>query len=187
MFAARLGLVIALSMFASAARAEHDWETSATASYASSGALRGGGVVLSGLWVPSEYFATGLMFDAVHLGQSGVANAGPYNFRFLSMFVGAMAQLRVPIGRFVPYVDLELGGTIVDTLESNNMVCGVGSGVGAGAGGGLKVAIASNMALGARVSARLPAGTVGCSDIPGYTRVDYAPLFLAGGSFELQW
>jgi hypothetical protein len=157
------------------------------AAYLASGKHRGFGASASALW-GGRFLALGATFDVARLGAKGTApNGQPFDHAYGSALVAALFELRAPVGRARPYLDLALGFTAVDNIRSINTQCHHDSGLGAGAATGVKVDLGGNVAAGLRASVRLPSGSLGCGASRGPWSFSLEPLIGLAATADYYW
>jgi hypothetical protein len=128
------------------------------------------------------------MFDVARMSANGrLVDGTPYAFAYVSAFTGALARVRLSLGDFLPYADLAFGAVVVDVTRCERTECSIGSGPNLAAGAGLKYALAANVLLGARASARLPGYGVSCDDVNGSWQISGDPLLAFGATFDFRW
>ncbi len=168
---------------------EPRWEVSAGGSGGFAGELYGFGVAGRALFTPSRYVGVGGLIDVMYLRTSGdrAPNSLPYAYATLSSYVAAVLELRAPLGAWMPYLEVSLGGVANSTIDDTNTSCGYGEGFGAGAGGGVKVLLGPHVALGVLASARFAGGSMGCNDVAGPHAFSFAPLVAGTASAHVRW
>jgi hypothetical protein len=170
---------------------EPEWELSVAGQAGLAGDMMGFGAVVHGLWTPSRYWAVGGLVDVMYLSGGGdrAGNGSAYELTLLSTYVAGAGQLRLPLGAWMPFLELGLGGVAVSSLERVNNQCSTDSGVTPSVAAGVEVRLSDSLALGVRGGGRFSSGGSGCTLI-GNGPASLAPDFVllsASAGLHVRW
>ena len=170
---------------------EPEWEVSVAGQGGLAGEMMGFGAVAHALWTPSRYWAAGGLVDVMYLSGGGdlAGTRATYQVALLSTYVAGVGQLRLPLGAWMPFLELGLGGVVVSRLENLNNQCSENSGVSPSVAGGLEVRLSDNLALGARGGGRLSSAGRSCTLIangPASMGPDFV-LLSASAGVHVRW
>jgi hypothetical protein len=193
MTATRASALLLLLLGASPAwgERESDWEVSVAGQGGLAGEMMGFGAVAHAFWTPSRYWAAGGLVDVMYLSGGGdrAGNGAAYRVALLSTYVAGAGHLRLPLGAWMPFLELGLGGVVVSRLESVNNQCGENSGVSPSLAAGVKVRLSDNLALGVRGGGRLSSAGRSCTligDGPASVGPDFV-LLSASAGVHVRW
>lgn len=186
---ARFASALIVLTLAQPARAdEPQWEVGADAQVGFAGEAHGFGAVVHGLHRSTPYLAFGGLVDVMHLSGGGdrAFNGKPYRLSLVSTYVAGVAQLRAPLGTWMPFVELGAGALLNATLDSVNNQCSAPSGATLSVSAGLNVQLARNVAIGVRGGGRLSLG--GCDEALGPASLLPGPVLLtAAAGAQVHW
>lgn len=169
---------------------EPQWELSVAGQAGLAGEMMGFGAVAHALWTPSPYWAVGGLVDVMHLSGSGdrAGNGGAYESTLLSTYVAGTGQLRLPLGVWMPYLELGLGGVAISSLERVNNQCYPASGFAPGLAAGVKVRLSDALALGVRGGGRFSSAGNACTLIAGPASLTPDVVLLsASAGVHIRW
>lgn len=180
--------LVVLTLAQSARADEPQWEVGAAAQAGLAGDTHGFGAIVHGLYRSTPYLAFGGLVDVMHLSGGGdrALNGKPYSLALVSTYVAGVAQLRAPLGAWMPFVELGAGALLNATLESVNNQCSAPSGATLSVSGGLNVQLARNVAVGVRGGGRLSLGR--CDQALGPASLLPGPVLVtAAAGVQARW
>ena len=197
MFSRALVLVALVAPLA-AAEQPAGWQVEAWPAFATTGDIKGPAGGMTVLRAVSGWLALGATIDSARLSASGATQqitiasfpttiGGPYSYAVVTTFAGAVAQVRLPFGRFVASADFAAGWNEVRQLYSYNTQCGYGSGFNMRLGTGLAFAAKEHLLLGVRAAVRPPAFSGYCLDMFGPWEFRFGMLTSVGPTVSVRF
>jgi hypothetical protein len=185
-----LALVVIAALPASAG-----WEANASPGFAFTGDSNGPAASTSVLYRMNDWFAAGVAFDFARLSASGLTPSfasipsidGPYRYAIASTLAGAMIEVRFPLGRFAPSIDLAAGWNEVRTLYAVNTQCGIGSGFSARLGAAVGLAATERFSIGVRGSVQPLGASSWCPAMLGPHMLDLGNVWSLGPTVSLRF